>query len=122
MRNNLEKYSALVYHNNDKQSLMSSRSKNNAILLNTNNSSRQVVLPQLPYDYHIIQHYKAILLEEAEKLYNGLVYKLVFEVVNESVSKQPTGDMSSLPDLSSQRYNKQEQRQQQNEIPSEDKQ
>jgi hypothetical protein len=90
--------------------------------LNTNNSSRQVVLPQLPYDYYIIEHYKATLLEEAEKLYSGLVDKLVFEVVDESVSKQPTGGMPSLPDLSSQRNNKQEQHQQQNEIPSEDKQ
>jgi hypothetical protein len=39
------------------------------------------------------------MLEEAEKLYNVLVDQLVCEVINESVSKQPTETKSSLPAL-----------------------
>jgi hypothetical protein len=50
MRSDPEKYSALMYHNNDNQSSMSSTSRDNCNLLNTNNSRRQVVLPQAPYD------------------------------------------------------------------------
>ena len=73
MRSDPEKYSALMYHNNDSQSSMSSTSRDNCNLLNTNNSRRQVVLPQAPYDDYIIEDCKAIMLEEAEKLYNVLV-------------------------------------------------
>jgi hypothetical protein len=67
MRNNPEKYSALVYHNNDKSSLPSSTTSkyNNSNLLDAN---RQVVLPPPPYDEYIIEGYKDIMLEEAEKL------------------------------------------------------
>jgi hypothetical protein len=100
MRNDPEKYSALVYHNNDNQnSLSSSISKDNNS--NLSNSSRQVILPPPPYDGYIIEHYKDIMLEEAEKLYNILVDQLVCEVVNENVDKQCTQAMpSSLPALS----------------------
>jgi hypothetical protein len=100
MRSDPAKYSALMYHNNDNQSSMSSTSRDNCNLLNTNNSRRQVVLQQAPYDDYIIEDYKAIMLEQAEKLYNVLVDPVVCEVTNESFSKQPTGDMPSLPDLS----------------------
>jgi hypothetical protein len=104
MRSNPEKYSALVYHNNKNQSSISStrsRDNNNSNLLNVKNSSRQVVLPPPPYDDCIIEYYKDIMLEEAEKLYNVLIDQLVCEVINESISKQPTGDIPSLPALPS---------------------
>jgi hypothetical protein len=74
MRNDPEKYSALVYHDNDNQgSISSTRSRdNNGNPLDVK-SNRQVVLPQPPYDEYIIDDYKAKVLEEAEKLYNVLV-------------------------------------------------
>ncbi len=61
--------------------------------------SRQVILPPPPYDEYIIDGCKAIMLEEAEKLYNVLVDQLVCEVINETVGKQPTEDIASLPAL-----------------------
>jgi hypothetical protein len=85
MRNNPEKYSALVYHDNYNQSSLSSVSK---VDNSMSDASRQVVLPPPPYDGHIIEYYKDIMLEEAERLYNVLVDQLVCEVINESVSKQ----------------------------------
>jgi hypothetical protein len=94
MRNDPEKYSALVYHNNDNQgSISSTRSKDNNS--NLSDASRQVVLPPPPYDDCIIEYYKTVVLEEAEKLYNVLIDQLVCEVINESVSKQSTGDIPS---------------------------
>jgi hypothetical protein len=69
---------------------------NNSNLLNLK-SSKQVILPPPPYDDYMMDGYKAIVLEEAEKLYNVLVDQLVCEVVNETVSKQPTEDTPSLP-------------------------
>ena len=44
-------------------------------------------------------HYKDMMLEEAEKLYNVLVDQLDCEVINESISKQPTADIISSPAL-----------------------
>jgi hypothetical protein len=103
MRRDPEKYSCLVYHNNDNQSSMlsSTGSKdNNSNLLNLK-SSKQVILPPPPYDEYIIEGYKAIMLEETEKLYKILVDQLVCEVVNESVAIQsPEALPSSLPALS----------------------
>ncbi len=94
MRRDPEKYSRLVYHNNDNKSSISSTSRdNNSNLLD---ASRQVILPPPPYDGYIIEGYKDIMLEEAEKLYNVLIDHLVCEVINETVSKQPTGDTPSL--------------------------
>jgi hypothetical protein len=100
MRNNPEKYSSLVYHNNDNQSPLSSTSKDNSSLLDAKRS-KEVVLPPPPYDEYIIEDYKNIVLEEAEKLYTMLTDQLLCDVINESVAKQPTGDMPSLPALSS---------------------
>jgi hypothetical protein len=80
MRNDPEKYSALVYHNNDNQNSLpsSTTSKyNNNNLLDAN---RQVVLPPSPYDEYIIEGCNAIMLEEAEKLYNVLVDQILCEV------------------------------------------
>jgi hypothetical protein len=53
------------------------------------------------YDYDIMKKYKALLLEEAEKLYNILVDQLVCEAINESVAKQSAESPSSslLPTL-----------------------
>jgi hypothetical protein len=97
MRNNPEKYSALVHHDNDKSSL-SSISKDNSS--NLSDASRQVILPPPPYDGYISEHYKDTMLEEAEKLYNVLVGQLVCEVVNENVAKQSAeARVSSLPAL-----------------------
>ena len=63
-------------------------------------ANRQVVLPPSPYDGYIIEGCKAIMLEEAEKLYNVLVDQVLCEVVNENVAKQPSETMpSSLPAL-----------------------
>ncbi|MFL6380517.1 MAG: hypothetical protein ACJ72S_04400, partial [Nitrososphaeraceae archaeon] len=104
MRNDPEKYSALVYHNNYNQksspsSPSSTRSKdNNSNLLNA--SRQAVVLPPPPYDDYIIEYYKDIMLEEAEKLYNDIVDQILCEVVNENVAKQSGETMpSSLPAL-----------------------
>ena len=63
-------------------------------------ANRQVVLPPPPYDEYIIEGYKDIMLEEAEKLYNVLVDQLVCEVINENVSKHSAEAIpSSLPAL-----------------------
>jgi hypothetical protein len=98
MRSNPEKYSALVYHNDYNQSSLSSISKDNNS--NLSDASRQVILQPPPYDGYIIEHYKDIMLEEAEKLYNVLVGQLVCEVVNENVAKQSAeARVSSLPAL-----------------------
>jgi hypothetical protein len=99
MRSNPDKYSSLVYHNNDNQS------RYNSNLLDVK-SSRQVILPPPPYDEYIIEDYKAITLEEAEKLYNVLIDQLVCEVVNENTAKQP---VAALP---LEGANKEEQQQQ----------
>jgi hypothetical protein len=102
MRRNPEKYSALVYHNNYNQSSLSSSSSSISKDNNSNLSdpSRQVILPSPPYDGYIIEHYKDVMLEEAEKLYDDIVGQLVCEVVNENVAKQSSETMpSSQPAL-----------------------
>ena len=49
-----------------------------------------------------MEHYKDVMLEEAEKLYNDIVDQILCEVVNENVAKQSTERMpSSLPALPS---------------------
>jgi chromosome segregation ATPase len=98
MRNDPEKYSALVYHNNDKQNSSSSRSEgHNSNLLNV--SRHVAVLPPPPYDNYMIEYYKDIMLKEAEKLYNDIVDQILC-VVNENVAKQSVETMpSSLPAL-----------------------
>jgi peptidoglycan hydrolase CwlO-like protein len=100
MRSNPEKYSALVYHNNDNQNSISSTSKYNSNSLDIKGSSRQVILPPPPYDEYIIEGYKAIVLEDAEKLYNILTDQLLCEVVNEGVTRQSPVPTPSLPELS----------------------
>jgi chromosome segregation ATPase len=100
MRNNPEKYSALVYHNNNNQnSSSSSRSEDhNSNILNA--SRQAAVLPPPPYDDYMIEYYKDIMLEEAEKLYNDIVDQILCEVVNENVARQSSETMpSSLPAL-----------------------
>jgi hypothetical protein len=87
MRVNPDKYSSLVYHNNENSS-------------NDDGHNIKQVLPP-PYDSYIIEHYKSTLLEEAEKLYDDLVDQLVCEVVNESVIKQSVPMPSQLPALPS---------------------
>jgi hypothetical protein len=100
MRNNPEKYSALGYHNNDNQNSLSSSTRSKDTNCNLLDASRQVVLPPPPYDGYIIEYYKDIMLEEAEKLYNLLLDQIVCEVVNENVAKQSAETMSSsLPAL-----------------------
>ncbi|MFL6509024.1 MAG: hypothetical protein ACJ704_13960 [Nitrososphaeraceae archaeon] len=100
MRNNPEKYSALVYHNNYNQnsSSSSSKSEDNSNLLNARRQA--VVLPPPPYDKYMIEYYKDIMLEEAEKLYNDILDQIICEGVNENVAKQSAETMpSSLPAL-----------------------
>jgi hypothetical protein len=87
MRNNPEKYSALVWHNNDNQNSSSSSTRSEDHNSNLLNASRQaVVLPPPPYDDSIIEYYKGIMLEEAEKLRNDIVDQVLCEVVNENVA------------------------------------
>jgi hypothetical protein len=88
MRTNPDKYSSLVYHNNNGNP-------------GKDNSHRSIqMLPPPPYDNHIIEHYKSMLFEESEKLYNDLVDQHVCEVINENVAKQSAENMpSSLPAL-----------------------
>jgi len=88
MRTNPDRYSSLVYHNNNENS-------------GKENSHRSIqMLPPPPYDNHMIEHYKSTLFEESEKLYNDLVDRLVCEVVNENVAKQSAETTpSSLPAL-----------------------
>jgi DNA repair exonuclease SbcCD ATPase subunit len=89
MRNNPEKYSALVYHNNDNQNSSSST-----------RSRQALVVPPPPYDDSIIEYYKGIMLEEAEKLYNDIMNQVLCEVVSENFAKQSAETMpSSLPAL-----------------------
>ncbi len=107
MRNNPEKHYALVYHNNYNQSSLSSSIRSKYNNSNLSDVSRQVILPPPQYDGYIIEHYKDIMLEEVEKLYNILVYQLDCEVINESISKQSTVDIPSLPALPLESCNKQ---------------
>ena len=96
MRNNPEKYSTLVYHNNNNQNLPTRSKDHTSNLLNR----QAVVLPPPPYDNYMIEYYKDIMLEEAEKLYNDIVDQILCEVVNENVAKQPADTIpSSQPAL-----------------------
>jgi uncharacterized protein YoxC len=86
MRSNPDKYTSLVYHNNDNQNSLSSTSRDNSIhnyLLEMSSK-----LPPPPYDTYVIEDYKATVLEEAEKLYSFLADQLVCEAANENVSKE----------------------------------
>jgi hypothetical protein len=105
MRNDPEKYSALVYHNNYNQSSLSSSTKSKDNNSSLSDASRQeVILPPPPYDGYIIEHYKDVMLEEAEKLYNDIVDQILCEVVNENVAKQSSETMpTSLPALPSEK-------------------
>jgi hypothetical protein len=48
----------------------------------------------------MIEYYKEIMLQEAEKLYNNIVDQILCEVVNENVAKQSAETMqSSVPAL-----------------------
>ena len=91
MRSKPDKYSSLVYHNNE--NTLSSSSKDNS------NITRQLLLPPPPYDSYMIEHYKSTLLEESEKLYNDLVDQLMCEVINEGVTEQSVPTPLSLPEL-----------------------
>jgi hypothetical protein len=101
MRTNPEKYSSLVYHNNNENT---SRDNGNSLRMN---SSTHLLAP-LPYDSYIIEHYKSTLFQGSEKLYNNLVNYLVCEVVNEDVTEQPVPTPSPLPELPFQDDDKQE--------------
>jgi hypothetical protein len=81
MGSNPEKYSALVYHNNDNQSSISSTYRDSNLL--DVKINRQIILSLPPYDDHVMEDYKVIVLEEAEKLYKILVDQIVCEVTNE---------------------------------------
>ena len=73
MINNPDKYSALVYHNNDNQKSLPSSTRSKDKNSNLLDASSQVILPSPPYDGYIIEYYKDTMLEEAEKLYNVLI-------------------------------------------------
>jgi hypothetical protein len=88
MRTNPDKYSSLVYHNNENSS-------------NDNGHNVRQILAPPPYDGYVLEHYKSTLLEESEKLYDGLVDWLVCEVVNESITNQSVRMPSQLPTLPS---------------------
>jgi hypothetical protein len=88
MRASPDRYSSLVYHNNENSS-------------NDNGHNVRQILAPPPYDGYIIEHYKSTLSEESVKLYDGLVEHLVCEVVNESVANQSVPTPSQLPALPS---------------------
>jgi hypothetical protein len=88
MRASPDRYSSLVYHNNENSS-------------NDNGHNVRQILAPPPYDGYIIEHYKSTLSEESVKLYDGLVEHLVCEVVNESVANQSVPTPSQLPVLPS---------------------
>jgi hypothetical protein len=86
IRNNPDKYSSLISNHND--NFYSS-------LATVASDTGQYIGPN---DFYILQNYRVeMLIEEAEKLLNSSLAELfVREVVNESVSKQSTGDITSL--------------------------
>jgi hypothetical protein len=96
MRNNPDKYSSLVYHDNNNQNSLLSTARNNSNVLEVK-SSRQVILPPPPYDDYVSEDYKAIVLEEAEKLYNIPTDQLLCDVINEAISKQSPEATPLLP-------------------------
>ena len=94
MRNNPDKYTSLIYHNNDNQS------KGDFNLSETKWNRNVILTTPPPYDEYIIEDCKTIVLEEAEKLYNILTDQLLCDVINENVAKQSAENMSySLPAL-----------------------
>lgn len=117
MRSNPDKYTQLIYHkNNNQNSLSSSRDNGNPLNMNIRK------IPPPPYDYYVIGDYKAIVLEEAEKLYNVLVDQLVCGVVNENVAKESIAT-ALPPALQLERADdKQEHHKQQNDVLPKDEQ
>jgi hypothetical protein len=90
MRANPDRYTSLIYHNNDKGDFNLSETK----------WHRNVILAQSPYDEYVIEDCKTVVLEESEKLYNILTDQLLCDVINENVAKQSAETMpSSLPAL-----------------------
>jgi hypothetical protein len=86
IRNNPDRYGSLISNRND---------NSYSSLATVASDTGQYVGPD---DLYISQNHRVeMLLEEAEKLYNSLAELFVREVVNESVSKQSTGDITSLP-------------------------
>ena len=94
MRNNPDKYTSLIYHNNDNQS------KDDFNLSDTSRSRNVILTTPPPYDEYIIEDCKTVVLEEAEKLYNILTNQLLCDAINENGAKQYAETMSSsLPAL-----------------------
>jgi hypothetical protein len=94
MRNNPDKYTSLIYHNNENQS------KDDFNPPETKWSGNVIFTTPPPYDEYIIEDCKSVVLEEAEKLYNILTDQLLCDVINENVAKQSAENMpSSLPAL-----------------------
>jgi hypothetical protein len=96
MRNNPDKYTSLIYHNNDNDS----QSKGD-FNLSDRKWSRHTILPYPPYDEYIIEDCRTVVLDESEKLYNILTDQLLCDVINENVAKQQSAETmpSSLPAL-----------------------
>jgi hypothetical protein len=94
MRNNPDKYTSLIYHNNDNQ-------RKGDFNLSDRKWSRHTILPSPPYDEYVIEDCKTVVLEESEKLYNILTDQLLCDVINENVAKQQSAETisSSLPAL-----------------------
>jgi hypothetical protein len=90
MRTNPDKYTSLIYHNNDNQS-------KDGLNLSEMKWSRNVILTPPPYDEYIIEDCKTVVLEEAEKLYNILTDQLLCDVINENLAKQSAQTMPSSP-------------------------
>ena len=94
MRNNPDKYTSLIYRNNDNQS------KDDFNLSDTSRSRNVILTTPPPYDEYIIEECKRVVLEEAEKLYNILTNQLLCDIINENGAKQSAETMSSsLPAL-----------------------
>jgi hypothetical protein len=86
IRNNPGRYGSLISNHND---------NSYTPLATVASDTGQYIGPD---DLNISKNHRVeMLIEEAEKLYNSLAELFVREVVNESISKQSTGDITSLP-------------------------
>lgn len=96
MRSDPDKYCSLIYYDDNKSLSSTTRDNDNQVHHYPLYMHRQQPHPSPYYDYDI-EDCKAILLEEAEKLYANMTKKVVCEPVNEIVSKTYVTSLPVLP-------------------------
>lgn len=97
MRSDPDKYASLIYYDDNKSLSSSTTNNNDQYHHYPLYMQKQQPYPSPYYDYDI-EDCKAILLDEAEKLYVSMAKKMICELINEIVSK--TSETASLPMLS----------------------